>query len=173
MAVQLAACRRRGESTHGHDCRYGGARWRAPRGRLAGNRQEAHRARRHASRCRRAPARVRASPTTLLKAQGATIAAERRRGARAAPTSCSRCAGLARRGEGPQARRHRRRHAGALRRPAGPRCAGRHRRVADGHGVHAAHLARAVHGRAVEPGQPRRLQGGDRCRRPCSARPCR
>ena len=75
------------------------------------------------------------------------------------------------RGEGPQARRHRRGHAGALRRPAGPRCAGRHRRLPDGHGADAAHLARAVHGRAVEPGQPRRLQGRGRCGRHVPAGP--
>ena len=101
----------------------------------------------------------------LLKAQGAVIAASAAEALAGADILLKVRRPSRRRGQGAQARRHRRRHAGSLRRPAGSRCAGRHRRVADGHGVHAAHLARAVHGRAVEPGQPRRLQGRGRCGR--------
>ena len=41
------------------------------------------------------------------------------------------------------------------------------------HGVHAAHHARPVDGRAVQPGQPRRLSGGDRRRRPNMTARCR
>ena len=41
------------------------------------------------------------------------------------------------------------------------------------HGIHAAHLARAGDGRAVQPGQSRRLQGRDRCGGAPSAAPCR
>ncbi len=48
---------------------------------------------------------------------------------------------------------------------AGAPGAGGWQRFAFHHGVHAAHHARAVDGRAVEPGEPRRLQGRHRCRR--------
>ena len=41
------------------------------------------------------------------------------------------------------------------------------------HGIDAAHHPRAVHGRAVEPGQPRRLPRGDRRRRGIRPRACR
>ncbi len=40
-------------------------------------------------------------------------------------------------------------------------------------GADAAHLARAIDGRAVEPGQPRRLQGRRRCGLDVRAWPCR
>ena len=113
-------------------------------------------------------------PDADYEAAGATIVAERGRGARG--------------------RRHRARRCAARRRPSSPRYkpgalvvaimdpygheaalqamaeAGRHRLR---HGVHAAHHPRAGDGRAVEPGQPRRLPGGDRRGRANMAAPCR
>ena len=61
--------------------------------------------------------------------------------------------------------RARHRHHGSLRQRGRAQGDGRCRRHRLRHGAHAAHHPRAGDGRAVEPGQPRRLPGGDRCRR--------
>ena len=84
---------------------------------------------------------ARASPMRRLRAQGATIAASAAEALGGADILLKVRRPSRRRGEGTEARRHRRGHAGALRRPRRPRGAGRHRRGADGDGVHAAHLA--------------------------------
>ena len=63
-----------------------------------------------------------------------------------------------------------RRHHGPVRPRGGDQGAGRGRRRRLRHGADAAHHPRAVDGRAVQPGQSRRLPGGDRCRRPVRPR---
>ena len=63
-----------------------------------------------------------------------------------------------------QERRHRHRHHGPLRQRRGAARHGGCRHHQLRHGASAAHHPRAGHGRAVEPGQSRRLPRRDRCR---------
>ena len=92
-------------------------------------------------------------------AAGATVAADavegRRRRAQGAPPGRDRAREL-------QEGRARHRHHGPLRQRRRAQGDGRCRRHRLRHGADAAHHPRAVDGRAVEPGQPRRLSRGDR-----------
>ena len=72
-------------------------------------------------------------------------------------------------GEGDEARRHGDRHARSVRRCRRPRDAGEDGREPVRHGTPAAYQPCPNNGRAIEPGQPGRLQGRDRCG--CAVRP--
>ena len=69
--------------------------------------------------------------------------------------------------------RDRHRHHGSVRQRRRAQGDGRRRRHRLRHGADAAHHPRAVDGRAVEPGQPRRLSRRDRRRPPNTAARCR
>ncbi len=93
---------------------------------------------------------------TIAKTDADAVAGRRYRAHRAAPAARARQVDEEGRGAD--------RHARSVLRRRRSRRAGQDRRVAVRHGADAAHQPRAKHGRAVVAIEPRRLQGGGRCR---------